>query len=69
MTGLDFNMTLGSDVNIVIPGSKLLIDKENGCQFGLFNSGNRYILGNIFLKEYYTAYDIEMSRVGVARVR
>ena len=58
MEGLDFNLTLGPDVNVKIPGSKLLIDKQEGCQFALFNSGKRYIFGNVFLKEYYTIYDI-----------
>lgn len=68
MKGLDFNLTLGPDVNVVIPGSKLLIATQEGCRFALFNSGKRYIFGNVFLKEYYTIYDIEMSKVGIGRV-
>ena len=73
MTDVNLTLTLGPDVNVTINEKDLLMDLHNddeyNCQFTLFNSGKRMILGNVFLKNYYTIYDIQDYKIGLGPVK
>lgn len=36
------------------------------CELGVYNSGTSGILGDLFLYEYYTIFDMEYLKIGVA---
>jgi len=38
------------------------------CELGLYNSGSHFKLGEIFLKNHYSIYDIDNYKVGLAPV-
>ena len=42
---------------------------DYACQFALYNSGNQYILGEYFLKDYYSVYDLRDSKIGLGKVK
>lgn len=65
---LDLTFTISDYFNVTIPTTDLLqavFDNEYQCRFYAFNSGNRYILGNPFLKNYYSVFDIDSSVIGL----
>ena len=58
MTGTDLVLTLGPDYEATVSDLLVEIDQDDyKCELAIFNAGNRYILGNQFLKAYYTIYD------------
>lgn len=42
-------------------------NKQYPCKFGFQNSGTRYILGFMFMKDFYTIYDLESFKVGLGK--
>lgn len=58
-----------------INGDDLLLPKfveshlgEFQCEFMVYNSGDWYILGEVFLRDYYSVYNIDHSRMGLGKV-
>lgn len=41
--------------------------KDFKCKFLIFDSGDRYILGNPFFQNYYVVFDVDSSVVGVGQ--
>jgi hypothetical protein len=39
--------------------------EKGGCQFALYNSGEQYILGEFFLQNFYSVYDVKHSKIGL----
>jgi len=43
-------------------------DKDYKCKFLLFNSGDTYKLGEVFLKHFYSVYDIDSYKIGLGKL-
>ena len=68
-------LTLSGRIQYTVPGHKLVQERNivvgNGkynCEFLLFNSGDHYTLGSIFLEDYYSIYDIDNYKIGLGKV-
>lgn len=64
------NFDLGSSVHFPINSDSYLIKNETGniCKLLIFQStGNFWYFGDIFLKVYYTIFDIDNQRVGFSQ--
>lgn len=44
-------------------------DTVKKCQINLYNSGEIYRLGDTFLKDYYTVFDIDKYKMGLGRLK
>ena len=42
--------------------------EETKCRFNGFDSGDRMILGNPFMQEYYTVIDIDHEKIGLGQL-
>ena len=42
--------------------------QNGGCQFALYNSGEQYVLGEFFLQNYYSVYDVMNGKIGLGKV-
>lgn len=68
-------LTLSGRIRYTIPGHKLVKERnivvDNSkyhCELLLFNSGDHYLLGSIFLEDYYSIYDIDNFKIGLGKV-
>eukprot|EP00352_Strombidinopsis_acuminata_P004708 CAMPEP_0176355084 /NCGR_PEP_ID=MMETSP0126-20121128/13039_1 /TAXON_ID=141414 ORGANISM="Strombidinopsis acuminatum, Strain SPMC142" /NCGR_SAMPLE_ID=MMETSP0126 /ASSEMBLY_ACC=CAM_ASM_000229 /LENGTH=354 /DNA_ID=CAMNT_0017707577 /DNA_START=459 /DNA_END=1523 /DNA_ORIENTATION=+ len=54
--------------SFVVPGDRLMAPQgiTYPCELGVYNSGTSGILGDLFLYEYYTIFDMEYLKIGVA---
>ena len=71
----DLKLTLSSRITYTIPGHKLVQERnialDEGqylCELLIFNSGDHYRLGSIFLEDYFSVYDIDNFKVGLGKV-
>jgi hypothetical protein len=67
----DYTFTLARFYNYTLSGSNLMEHPGDDytCQFALYNSGQQYILGEYFLKDYYSVYDLRDSKIGLGKVK
>lgn len=67
------NMTWTIDgVDYTVPGSKLVIESGSMCLFAMMGMdfpepGPQWILGDVFMREFYTVFDYENKKVGFAK--
>ena len=62
----DLTFTLGDHEHYSIPKELLLTPGDNdSCQFEIFNSWDRIVLGDTFLQEQYSVYDMEFGKIGL----
>ena len=63
----DYTLTIGKLSNFTIAGDQLFEHpgEKGGCQFALYNSGEQYILGEFFLQNFYSVYDVKHSKIGL----
>lgn len=68
----DLTFTLGQDEYVLKPAEYILNVENTVCQLGLIamdlppQLGNAFILGDSFMKTYYTHFDMANKRVGFA---
>ena len=69
---LDVTFTISNRVNATLPGDELLADIVDSddfkCQIKIANSGDFYLMGEPFLRYYYSVYDFENHRLALGRV-
>lgn len=65
----DYTLTIGH-TNFTIAGRDLFEHPGDtgGCQFALYNSGQQYILGEFFLQNFYSVYDVKNCKIGLGKV-
>lgn len=68
-------LELSNRVTYTVPGQKLVLDNEvvlesvkYQCEFLLFNSGDHYRLGSVFLEDYYSVYDVDNFKIALGKV-
>merc|ERR1712190_335835 len=44
-------------------------NKTYGCKFAIYNSKWHFVLGEYFIKNFYTIYDLENDKLGIAPLR
>lgn len=65
----EFLFSLGNKADYSISAKDFLVGKENGtCQIKVYNSGDRFVLGEIFLKKMYMIYDSDYARIGLGPI-
>lgn len=68
----DLTFTIGQDDYVLKPAEYILNVENTVCQLGLIGMdlppqlGNAFILGDSFMKTYYTHFDMTNKRVGFA---
>lgn len=65
----DYTLTLGRKSNFTLPGESLFEHpgEKGGCMFAMYNSGTQYILGEFFLKNFYSVYDVRHRKIGLGK--
>jgi hypothetical protein len=65
----DYTLTIGH-TNFTISGRDLFEHpgETGGCQFALYNSGQQYILGEFFLQNFYSVYDVKNCKLGLGKI-
>ncbi|KAI9474035.1 MAG: aspartic peptidase domain-containing protein [Benjaminiella poitrasii] len=61
------NLSLSSEDYILIPSSKNSAMCISGIEGANVNTDNHWILGNVFMKAYYTVFDMDNKRLGFAK--
>ena len=71
----DLKFTLSNRITYTIPGHKLVESRKiivgtgkYECELLVFNSGDHYQLGSVFLEDYYSVYDIDNFKIGIGKV-
>lgn len=66
----DYSFTIGKVNTYTLSGETLFEHpgEEGGCQFALYNSGKQYILGEFFLQDYYTVYNVMANKIGLGKI-
>ena len=69
----DFEFTISGKKNYTIPGDNFLLDipiDGYKCMIAFFNSkDNKYHLGDVFLRDYYTVYDLDNYQIGFGKAK
>ena len=69
----DFKFTISKKKTYYISGEQLTMDipiDGYRCLFGFYNSGDSmYHLGDVFLRDFYTVYDLDNYRIGFGKAR
>ena len=66
----DYKFTIGKLNNYTLAGETLFEHPglNGGCQLALYNSGEQYVLGEFFLQNYYSVYDVLNGKIGLGKV-
>lgn len=68
----ELHFTLSNRVNATLPGDELLSAKTGSsdfkCDILLSNSGDFYLMGEPFLRYYYSVYDMDNNKIALGRV-
>ena len=66
----DLEFVIGGKT-FAVPGKELVIQASGICLFGLMAldipKGPQWILGDVFMRQYYTIFDVGNKRVGFAQ--
>jgi hypothetical protein len=67
-----YKVTLDSKFHFEVPGNELLKEVEDSaehqCQLLMYANENTYMLGDTFLRHYYSIYDIDRYKVGLGKL-
>jgi len=69
----DFSIKVASKVVYTMPGKTLMDPAGRNstytCKFALFNAKWHFVLGEYFIRNHYTIYDLENMRIGIAPLK
>lgn len=69
----DFSLKISGKKAYTLPGYTLMDETARnstyGCKFAIYNSKWHFVLGEYFIKNFYTIYDLENDKLGIAPLK